>query len=343
MEKLLTIVVPTYNEEKFLETNLRSFCIPGLLPELEILIVNDGSMDGSLQIAEKYCEDYPDSYRVITKENGGHGSCINTGIKNAFGRYFKVVDADDWVVEDGFGELVNFLRTASSDIVYSEFLWAYDKGENDVNAFKTEAEFDEPFQGVEYCREYRFDDVAEKCYLKMHNLTIRTSILKQIPPIDEHCYYVDYEYITYPIPEVETITFMDCSVYRYRIGTKGQSVDIDQMIRHSEDVDKVLNSLFEFFDTLGGSIPCTEPKKTYIAGVIARLIAAKFKILLCEPGSQECKKELQSFDKELKQREPEIYKANQNSAVSMLRASGYLLYGPAAWAAKKQYGAQETL
>lgn len=74
MEKILTVVVPTYNAEKYLRDNLESFEIPELMQDIEILIVNDGSTDHSLEIAREYTERYPDTYRVITKENGGHGS-----------------------------------------------------------------------------------------------------------------------------------------------------------------------------------------------------------------------------------------------------------------------------
>ena len=77
MEKILTVVVPTYNAEKYLRDNLESFEIPELMQDIEILIVNDGSTDHSLEIAREYAERYPDTYRVITKENGGHGSGIN--------------------------------------------------------------------------------------------------------------------------------------------------------------------------------------------------------------------------------------------------------------------------
>ena len=115
MEKILTVVVPTYNAEKYLRDNLESFEIPELMQDLEILIVNDGSTDHSLEIAREYAERYPDTYRVITKENGGHGSGINCGIEYALGTYFKVVDADDWVGREAFVSLVRTLKTSDAD------------------------------------------------------------------------------------------------------------------------------------------------------------------------------------------------------------------------------------
>ena len=85
-EKVLTVVVPTYNAEKYLRDNLESFLIKPIMDELEILIINDGSTDGSLDIAMEYVRQYPATFCVISKENGGHGSGINCGIKHAHGK-----------------------------------------------------------------------------------------------------------------------------------------------------------------------------------------------------------------------------------------------------------------
>ena len=94
--KLLTIVVPIYNTEKYLERCVESITPKDVLEDVEILLVNDGSKDNSLQIMKKYAAKYPDTVKVIDKENGGHGSTINAGLKVATGRYFKVLDSDDW-------------------------------------------------------------------------------------------------------------------------------------------------------------------------------------------------------------------------------------------------------
>ena len=117
MDKLLTVVIPAYNIEKYEEQCLSSFVKPKALPEIEVLVVNDGSSDRTVEIAEKYVQKYPDIFRVINKENGGHGSTINRGIEEARGTYFKVVDGDDWVDGAAFGKLVRFLHTAKSDFI----------------------------------------------------------------------------------------------------------------------------------------------------------------------------------------------------------------------------------
>ena len=94
MKKILTVTVPSYNVEKFLENTLDSFVDERVLDDIEVLIVDDGSKDKTAEIGRKYEEKYPDTFRVISKENGGHGSTINRGIGEAKGKYFKVVDGD---------------------------------------------------------------------------------------------------------------------------------------------------------------------------------------------------------------------------------------------------------
>ncbi len=187
--------MPTYNVEKYIDQCLSSFVIPEIMEDLEVLAVNDGSKDGSVRIAQRYEEQYPDTFRIIHKENGGHGSTINRGIQEASGDYFKVVDGDDWVDRQAFVKLMETLRTSNSDVVLSNYYWVKD-GDG-----TKKPEFKEPFAGVVYGREYRFEDISTDTFMKMHAMTIRTSVLKQkIPAIDEHCFYVDMEYVLFPIP-----------------------------------------------------------------------------------------------------------------------------------------------
>lgn len=344
MEKTLTIVVPTYNAERYLKTNLDSFLTEALLDDIEVLVINDGSADHSLDIASEYAHKYPRTYRVISKENGGHGSGINCGIQHARGRYFKVVDADDWVAPDGFAHLVQFLKHSDSDIVYSGFLWAFDHGQASPEEFQKKAEFEAPFTGVIYGKEYRFDDIAEKAYIKMHNLTIKTDILRRNRiRVDEHCFYVDTEYITYPIPFAESICFLKDFVYMYRIGNAGQSVSIQQMQRNEKHYDQVLRSLFSFYSRLGTELPCSLQKKTYVGNIIARTVAGKYKVILSAPACRANQEKLRRFDQDLKKNYPEIYAGNVNKAVWLLRKTNYTAYRIISLLVKKKYAGRGTL
>ena len=325
MEKLLTVTVPAYNADPWLEYNLNSLLVPSCLDMLEVLVVDDGSVDRTGEIADSYAARYPDTVRVIHKENGGHGSGVNTGIREARGRYFKVVDADDWVDQDAFQNLIEVLKEADDDIVSSGFLWAKDNGSGYPATFPTEAEFKEPFKGVRYGETYRFEEIAEQLYLKIHNLTYRTAL------------YVDTEYITYPVPFVETVRFLPDFVYRYRINRTGQSMSVKQMQKYAENYDRVFGSLLRFYDSEIVQ-SCGAKKKRYIANIIARTAAARIRVFLSLPTNRENKEALIRFDESLKKDHPEIYRANINKAVSALRKSNYLLYRPAAAAVKEKYG-----
>ncbi|MCB6345819.1 glycosyltransferase family 2 protein [Enterocloster lavalensis] len=327
MRKILTITVPTYNAERYLRDNLDSFCIPELLNDLEILIINDGSIDGSAAIAEEYVQRFPETYRVITKENGGHGSGINTGIRYATGKYFKVVDADDWVEKEAFIRLVQTLKEKDSDIVSSGFYWVYDEGQKNKTEFLRKKEMKIPFKDVEYQKEYVFDEIADRIYIKMHNMTVKTEILKKHNiKVDEHCYYVDTEYITYPIPYVKTICFVEEFVYMYRLGRQGQSVSIEKMQYNEKNYDRVIASLVGFYNRLCDENTCSVEKRNYIARIIARVVAGKIKIMLSFPGNRQKKKELCDFDIGLKINCQDVYEKNINSAVGILRRSNYMTY-----------------
>ncbi|MBQ3119712.1 MAG: glycosyltransferase family 2 protein, partial [Peptococcaceae bacterium] len=94
-QKVLSIAIPSYNSEAYMANCIESLLIGG--DDVEILIVNDGSKDGTAQIADAYAAKYPNIIRAVHQENGGHGEAVNAGLRNATGRYFKVVDSDDWV------------------------------------------------------------------------------------------------------------------------------------------------------------------------------------------------------------------------------------------------------
>ena len=322
MDKLLTVVIPAYNIEKYEEQCLSSFVKPKALPEIEVLVVNDGSSDRTVEIAEKYVQKYPDIFRVINKENGGHGSTINRGIEEARGTYFKVVDGDDWVDGAAFGKLVRFLHTAKSDFIVNRYYWVHNQtGEKKL-------EFESPFPGVSYGREYAFSEVSGKTFLKMHALTIKTELLRKIPKIDEHCFYVDMEYVLFPIPYVRTVTFLEEVVYQYRIGLAGQSMDMKSMQKNEVNYTRVLDRLLAYYEEQQRrKIPvyCL----TYLENSLGLMAATLFKIFLSFPYDKGIPGKMKAFDRNLKECYPRVYAAVINKPVLLLRKSGYLLY-PAA-------------
>lgn len=218
MEKILTITVPSYNVEKFLNQTLDSFIDERIMNELEVLIVDDGSKDRTAEIGKEYESRYPQTFRVISKENGGHGSTINRGIAEAKGKYFKVVDGDDWVVTDGLVELIQRLKNCDADYVFTNYYEVNDG---------TKAKKEVTFPPIRLNQEMPFAEIADETRISMHAIVIRTDILKQHKiRLDEHCFYVDVEYILYPIPYVEKVVYFDIFVYMYRLAQLTQSVSM---------------------------------------------------------------------------------------------------------------------
>ena len=323
MEKILTVVVPTYNVEKYLEECLSSFALPKWKEKLDVLIVDDGSTDHSSEIAEKFVKDMPEIFRVIHKENGGHGSTINCGLREAMGKYFKVVDSDDYVKRMPFENLMKCLSATESDLVVTNYYWLAD------GTHRVKAERKHPFQDVEYGREYRFSEIGSDAYFKMHAVTFKTELLrKYMPKLDEHCYYVDMEFVLFPIPYIETVTCLNEYVYRYRIGLPTQSMNLKGVQRHEENFDRVLTRLLHYYtEQRDHDIP--QYYLNYIENILARMVTSRFKIFLSYPISREQRKKMMQFDRMVKKEYPIIYGKVTNRAVRMLRTSSFYLY-PAA-------------
>ena len=127
MSKTLTIAVPMYRVETYIDECLASLAIPEAEEDLEVLIVNDGSTDSSRARAARYEARWPGVFRIVDKENGGHGSAVNRGVREASGRYFKVVDGDDYVDRDGLLRLITFLKKCGADMVLTNYSWVDDR------------------------------------------------------------------------------------------------------------------------------------------------------------------------------------------------------------------------
>ncbi|MDD6520044.1 MAG: glycosyltransferase [Oribacterium sp.] len=355
-DKLLSVVVPSYNASKYLDFNLQSFLRPSVPEKLEVIVVDDGSTDDTARIADAYHEKYPETIKVIHKENGGHGSGINAGLRAATGKYFKVVDADDWVDHEALERLLDYIASFDAvaanadtdidaaqvqadvkarardkavscpDVIYNNYYWRLTDEAKSPDAYERKTEFTEPFSGVEYRKVYDFESIADRCYVKMHNMTIRTDILREHQiHIDERCYYVDMEYILYPVPYVETITFLPEFLYQYQIGRQGQSMDPAKMQRNATQYDHVLASIYAYYDAHCREIKQPNRKK-YIDRLISRFYASRIKILLSMPDAAKRKKEFKAMEEVLYRDYPDIYAANVNKPIRLLRGSKYVLY-----------------
>ena len=127
MQKLLTVVVPVYRVEAYINKCLDSLLVsPGLLEKLEVIIVNDGTPDHSAEMSREYVKRYPEAFRQIDKKNGGHGSAWNVGVREATGRYLRFLDSDDWFTN--LDRLLSDLETCEEDVIFHPFNRCYASG-----------------------------------------------------------------------------------------------------------------------------------------------------------------------------------------------------------------------
>ena len=243
MEKALTVIIPAYNVSQYIKQGMDSLLEEkSIIPYIDIIIVNDGSKDNTLEIAEEYRNAFPDSVRVIDKENGGHGSGINVGIEAAQGKYLKVLDGDDWVLSKGLKEIVSYIRENESipDAIINPFEKVWENGKREVITF----------DNITPYKLAGFADVNRNGYtLPLHTVTFRTDIYRQnkIPKLDEKISYDDMEYILFPVRYINSIVFLKEIVYQYRLGLSGQSMNPAQMIKKLPMHTKVIESLAEFY------------------------------------------------------------------------------------------------
>lgn len=235
--KLLTVVVPSYNSENYLEN-----CVNSLLPggeDVEIIIVNDGSTDGTLQLAQKLARQNPAMIKIVDKPNGGHGSAVMAGIENASGKYFKVVDSDDWVDDNAYKEVLALLKkfeaeSVSADMILSNFI--YDKqGAHHKTVMHYRLILPRnKFFTWEDCGHFPVGK-----YILMHAIIYRTEILRECNlNLPSHTFYVDNIYAFKPFPYIKKLYYLDVNLYHYYIGRNDQSVNenvlidrIDQQLR----------------------------------------------------------------------------------------------------------------
>lgn len=285
--KILTISIASYNCESTLEKCLDSMVFSKCIDELEIIIVNDGSKDKTLQIANRYADMYPDSISVIDKENGGHGSTINASLLKATGKYYKIVDSDDWVETENLEKLVEFLKSSDTDLIvnsYYEFN-PQSSEKNLVPIAKHRFDFKKPYDYESVALD--FDEPH------MHKLTFKTALVKEMgPTIDENCFYVDIEYVGFLLSKVKTICFLDFPIYDYLLGYDGQSVSIPSMIKRREQHKKVVYRMLSFYESINEQ----NNKKEFLRRYIASLTGRQYKIYLYLP-IEEGKKEFIEFDK----------------------------------------------
>lgn len=245
--KLLSIAIPCYNSEAYMEHCVESLLVGG--EEVEILIVNDGSSDRTAEIADAYAAKYPSIVKAVHQENGGHGEAVNAGIRNATGLYFKVVDSDDWVDAESYRKILSTLEKLirgpkTVDLLISNFVY-----EKQGAARKKVMQYRHCLPTEEIFGWEQVRHMKKGKYLLMHSLIYRTQLLHECGlELPKHTFYVDNLFAYEPLPYVENMYYVDVNFYRYFIGREDQSVNEQVMIRRIDQQIRVNKLMVDVYN-----------------------------------------------------------------------------------------------
>lgn len=248
MKKLLSIVIPVYKVEKYIDKCISSLIVPdkNQLELLDIVVINDGTPDDSAILAKEWEKKYPDIVRVFDQENRGHGGAWNHGTELAVGKYLFYLDSDDWFETSELSKLIEFLGTCDTDMVMLNSKNYYAETEK----YKNTNRHVELEDGKIYDAD-KFDWLGTGHGYNMtyaHDTVYRTSIMQQFMPLFcEKVMYDDVSLQGIPIAIAKDFVYTPLNVYRYYIGRPGQSFDPKvRAVRAADDVTKVLQFLLDW-------------------------------------------------------------------------------------------------
>lgn len=301
MEKLLSLSVASYNVEKLVPKTLDTIIESGVIDSVEVLVVNDGSKDSTAEVVSRYCERYPDSIKLINQENAGPGSTVNRGMDNATGKYFRMLDGDDWVDPKGFANFVKALETFDVDMVISDFVSVDDQtGEEQCDPLYK--------QGLAANSVTLIDEMCRALpTVSMHNVSYRTKLLQSNSVRVFNCFYTDMQYLLFPLPFVKTAVYIPERVYMYRTSFTGQSMSPASLQRNVAMHDKVLFSLVELYESYSKSESCLPAVADYIRGRVNIMAGAHMGILLSFKPCNERKADLYAYFDRLRNASPDIF------------------------------------
>ena len=243
--KLLSIVVPAYNMEKYICKNIESVMASRQTDCIELIIVNDGSTDDTLNISKQYESRHPSVVRIIDKPNGHYGSCINAALKTADGKYFRILDADDWVDTDALDDFITRLKNEDADLVVT-LRCEVTETAGGIYSYRYI-----PMKNIQYNHVYDakslvMSECAPYLVFNMHSMTYKTSILRESGlHLPEGICYTDMIYNLTPVDSISDIIVYDIYLYHYLVGRQGSSTTGDSIRRNFTHITTVLTHMLK--------------------------------------------------------------------------------------------------
>lgn len=291
MEKLLSIVIPTYNMSLYIERCLNSLISDKTKDLLDIIVINDGSKDDSSKKAKNIACQYPETIKIIDKENGNYGSCVNVGLSKAIGKYIKILDADDFMDTKSLEETLDTMMRLDVDMVLTNFNKLYANQKSEVHTFELPSH--QELQLEEICSGKDFKNFW------MHSVAYRRNLFTHMKYHQtEGISYTDQEWIFLPLAMVRTVYYIPIALYQYNLGRDGQTVSRSFMQKHFSDHLVCIKSLLETFDTLPNDIPASIKEMLYRR--LFGLTKFVYKSCLVNGFSNKENQDLKAFDQYLK-------------------------------------------
>ena len=303
--KLISFAIPSYNSEAYLHHAVQTILSGG--EAVEIIIVNDGSKDGTAAIADAFAAKYPTIVKAVHKPNGGHGSGVNRGLQEATGMYFKVVDSDDWVDEEALRALLLTIRRhvrkgIEADLYITNFI--YDKvsiGKQCCRSWKRKLPIERIF-GWEDVKPF----IGSQTLL-MHNLMYKTDLLRASGTVlPEHTFYVDNLFAYQPLPHMQKIFYLDVDLYHYFIGRDDQSVNMKNFVNRYDQQIRVMNCMLQAY-TYEEIQAMTPGLRRYMLQDLSAIMMNTM-MFCCSGGDDPQRRaDYQKMWDDLKQRDPQMY------------------------------------
>ncbi len=239
-QKLLTVTVPCYNSEAYMRRAVDSLLTGG--EALDIIIIDDGSKDGTGAIADEYAARHPDVVRAVHQPNGGHGAGINHGLALAKGLYFKVLDSDDRADPAALAALLAAMRGLTADpvdLVVHDYV--YDRPDREA---AHRISYRHAFPAG---RRFTWDEakrIGPGTQFMIHAMCYRTQLLRDMGlTLPEHCFYEDNLYIYRPLPQVRTLYYCPEPVYGYFVGRADQSANHAVLLKHIDNIADIAREM----------------------------------------------------------------------------------------------------
>lgn len=309
-QRALTVSVAAYNVEGFLAEALESCIVPNA-DKLEVIVVNDGSTDGTLQIARGFERRMPGTFRVIDKPNGGYGSTMNASLAAASGRYFRYLDGDDWFDPSVLADYIDRLAECDCDCVITPYRRVYEDG----SPAEERDSADYLAEGAHGVSELKRDTPLAACAL-----AYKTDMLRNLGfHMSERCFYTDIEFAYLPMAGTKTVYVLHLPLYQYRIGREGQSVSVEGVRRHYKDIVLVCARL------LNDLADVDSPASKYLASCLVKECCVVYKYLCISGPDEAVKTDLLAFDALVRKISPEIYAemSKRSKRVKLLRKTGF--------------------